>query len=88
MSPTPTPTPPAEDFLTFRDPEDLPGVVARQDDTFFGPIYVSEGNGFIFAGEHREIYVSQYFSDVDIVYLYRYTNHRLEAMATSHLEGA
>ena len=44
-------------FLTFSDPDSLTGVVAREDDTFFGPIDVSEGNGFNFAVQHREIYV-------------------------------
>ena len=38
---TTNPTP-IDNYLTFSDPESLSGVVAREDDTFFGPIIVSE----------------------------------------------
>ena len=51
---------PKDNFLTFSNPGTLSGVVASLDDTFHGPIVVTEGNGFVFAGEHREIYVRSY----------------------------
>ena len=60
LTPHPIPT---DGYLTFSDPDSLSGVVPSLDDTFFGPINVSEGNSFIFVGEHREIYVRKIHND-------------------------
>ena len=68
--PTPTPTPSLPDFLRFSDTEGLPHTVEKEDDTFFGPISVSEENGFIFVEEHREIFVRKNYNTSGRLHIY------------------
>lgn len=47
--------------LKFSDPQDLTGQVTRRDDSYYGPISVTVGTGFPFAGQSfQTIYVRSY----------------------------
>ena len=52
---------PTDGYLTFSDPANLPSGLTG-DDAVTPALVVSVGNGFIFAGEHSEIYVRKNYS--------------------------